>query len=132
MVKNQIYISLIYNTSKKMLILGVSTKPVSEIRKIWHLVFIKNACIHHLSAHKPFMHPGILSPRAFAKSSGDIQCPSCPSTPGNGWGIASLLFGVEITVLLSTLATSRGSVHVYQLKSKITLNSKRLHFSTFG
>ena len=47
---------------------------------------------------------------ATSKSSGDIQLPSCPLTPGFGIGTASRCDGVEMNVLDSTRATSRGSV----------------------
>ena len=58
----------------------------------------------------PFIQPGNRSLKAFSISAGDSHFPSLPSTPSAGVGIVSRLFGVEISVLLSTLATSAGSV----------------------
>ncbi len=56
------------------------------------------------------MHPGNLSETALSRSEGEIQLPKSPWTPSFGVGIVSRLFCVQITVLLSTRATSRGSV----------------------
>ena len=58
----------------------------------------------------PLIHPGKSISILSSRSSGDIQQPSCPWCPSAGSGTVSILLGVEITVLDSTLATSRGSV----------------------
>lgn len=65
--------------------------------------------------HSPFMHPGNLALNAFSKSSSDIQRPSWLG-PVLGMGTVSLCSWVMITVLLSILATSLGSVRANQLQ----------------
>lgn len=60
------------------------------------------------------MHPGNLSSTALWNSSGDIQLPSCPLAPPARRGTVSRFEGVTITVLLSTRATSLGSVRASQ------------------
>lgn len=66
----------------------------------------------------PFMQPGNLSFMALSNSSGDIQRPSWLTPPSRGEGTVSLWSRVTITVLLSTRATSRGSVLANQLREK--------------
>lgn len=61
------------------------------------------------------MHPGNLALNAFSKSSSDIQRPSW-LRPVLGMGTVSLCSWVTITVLLSILATSLGSVRANQLQ----------------
>lgn len=68
--------------------------------------------------HKPFMHPGKRASFSFSKFSGEIHFPKTPVTPGFGVGIVSFLFSDAITVLLSTLATSAGSVQANQLEKE--------------
>lgn len=63
------------------------------------------------------MHPGNLALNAFSKSSSDIQRPSW-LRPLLGMGTVSLCSWVTMTVLLSILATSLGSVRASQLKKK--------------
>lgn len=63
------------------------------------------------------MHPGNLLPSSCSNTSGAIQLPSFPETPSATMGIVSRLLGVEMKVLLSTLATSLGSVLASQLKN---------------
>lgn len=62
----------------------------------------------------PFMHPGNRALNAFSKSSSDIQRPSW-LWPLLGMGTVSLCSWVMMTVLLSILATSLGSVRANQL-----------------
>lgn len=62
----------------------------------------------------PCMQPGNLVLKAFSKSSSDIQRPSW-LVPVLGIGVVSLCSWVTMTVLLSTLATSLGSVRANQL-----------------
>ena len=64
----------------------------------------------------PFMQPGNLSLIALSSSAGDIHFPNFPSTPSAATGIVSRRLDVDITVLLSTLATSLGSVFDSQLQ----------------
>ena len=59
----------------------------------------------------PFIVPGKRFANSLSRVLGDIQCPKTPSTPFIGVGIVSSFLGVAMTVLLSTLATSQGSVH---------------------
>lgn len=66
----------------------------------------------------PFMHPGNLSFMASSKSDLAIQYPNCPLTPSFGVVKVSFLFSDMITVLLSTRATSFGSVLANQLQIK--------------
>lgn len=63
----------------------------------------------------PFMQPGNLWAMALSNSSGDIQRPNWLVPPPSGVGTVSLCSRVTITVLLSTLATSLGSVLANQL-----------------
>jgi hypothetical protein len=76
------------------------------------------------------MHPGNRFLMATSRSSGDIQLPSCPLTPGFGTGTASRCDSVEMNVLDSTRATSRGSVCANTLNIptgsfRVKLNEKR-------
>lgn len=66
----------------------------------------------------PFMQPGNLCVIALSNSSGDIQRPSWLTPPSTGEGTVSLWSGVTITVLLSTRATSLGSVLANQLQQE--------------
>ena len=61
------------------------------------------------------MHPGKRRRIALSMSSGDIQLPSVPFTPGCGVGMVSRLLSVQMNVRLSTLATSAGFVLANQL-----------------
>ena len=72
----------------------------------------------HFFFYIPFMQPGNLSFRALSKTAGDTQFPRTPFTPSIGVGTVSCLFVVEMTVLLSTLATSAGSVLANQLHTQ--------------
>lgn len=67
------------------------------------------------NACSPFMHPGNRALKAFSKSSSDIQRPSW-LRPLLGMGTVSLCSRVTMTVLLSILATSLGSVRANQLQ----------------
>ena len=58
----------------------------------------------------PCIHPGNSSCTFAFKSLGDIQLPRDPLTPSAAGGMDSNFWGVDITVLDSTLATSFGSV----------------------
>lgn len=62
------------------------------------------------------MQPGKRSSLALCQSDSLIQLPSWLLAPSAGMGIVSLWFLVTITVLLSTRATSFGSVRANQLK----------------
>ena len=73
-------------------------------------------CLLAIQHDLPRMQPGNLSFSALSMSEGLIQFPSCPLTPSWGTGIVSRLLGDEMTVLLSTRATSAGSVLASQLK----------------
>jgi hypothetical protein len=64
------------------------------------------------------MQPGNLSLIALSMSSGDIQLPRVPLTPGFGVGMVSRLSFVEMNVRLSTRATSAGLVWASQLCAK--------------
>ena len=57
---------------------------------------------------------------ALSISEGEIQFPRAPVTPSRGSGMLSFFSGVEMKVLLSTLATSAGSVLDNQLETNIT------------
>ena len=63
----------------------------------------------------PRMQPGNRSRICFSNSDGCIQLFSSPLAPSAGVGLVSASISVTITVLLSTLATSCGSVRAYQL-----------------
>ena len=63
----------------------------------------------------PAMQPGKRSWRAVCQSLALIQLPSWLLAPPLGMGTVSLCFSVTITVLLSTRATSLGSVRANQL-----------------
>jgi hypothetical protein len=69
------------------------------------------------------MHPGNRFLMATSKSSGDIQFPNCPLTPGFGIGTASRCDSVLMNVFDSTLATSRGSVCANTLISNQVFSS---------
>ena len=73
--------------------------------------------------HSPFMHPGNRTLNAFSKSSSDIQRPSW-LRPVLGMGTVSLCSRVMMTVLLSILATSLGSVRANQLQKNKKLKIK--------
>lgn len=62
------------------------------------------------------MQPGKRSALALANSSGDIQRPKLLVPAPRGRGAALRCSCVTITVLLSTRATSRGSVRANQLQ----------------
>lgn len=77
----------------------------------WHLVRV------------PAMLPGKRSRLALSQSDSLIQLPSWLFTPPGGIGTVSRWFLVTITVLLSTLATSFGSVRASQLPSRETVSA---------
>lgn len=64
------------------------------------------------------MQPGNRSATALSNSSGDIQRPSWLTPASRGVGTVSRWSLVTITVLLSTRATSRGSVLANQLREE--------------
>lgn len=66
----------------------------------------------------PFIQPGNLWAMALSNSSGDIQRPSWLTALPSGVGTVSLWTRVTITVLLSTRATSLGSVRANQLQDE--------------
>jgi len=66
----------------------------------------------------PDMQPGKRSRLAVCQSDSLIQLPSWLFTPPAGMGMVSLWFLVTITVLLSTRATSFGSVRANQLQNR--------------
>lgn len=68
----------------------------------------------------PAMHPGKRSRLALCQSDSLIQLPSWLLAPPAGTGTVSLWFSVTITVLLSTRATSLGSVRASQLSQNGT------------
>lgn len=72
----------------------------------------------------PAMHPGKRSSRALCQSLSLIQLPSWLFTPAAGTGMVSLWFLVTITVLLSTRATSFGSVRASQLQAQQELGAR--------
>lgn len=74
----------------------------------------KQSCIHI-----PLIQPGNLESRAVSISSGDIQFPRVPFTPCFFLGTVSCFSSVDMNVLLSTLATSAGSVVASQLFGKM-------------
>lgn len=71
----------------------------------------------------PVMQPGKRSFLAFCQSDSLIQLPSWLLAPSAGMGIVSLWFLVTITVLLSTRATSLGSVRANQLETRASTPS---------
>lgn len=75
------------------------------------------------------MHPGNLASKAFSKSSSDIQRPSWLG-PDLGIGTVSLCSRVMMTVLLSILATSLGSVSANQLQKPQTTYSQAASLAT--
>lgn len=64
------------------------------------------------------MQPGNRSSLDFCQSNSLIQLPSWLFTPAAGIGMVSLWLLVTITVLLSTRATSFGSVRANQLHNR--------------
>lgn len=72
------------------------------------------------------MQLGKRSWMALWRSSGAIQLPSCPVTPFIRSGIASFFLGVTTNVLLSTRATSAGSVRANQLMEITFVNYHNL------
>lgn len=64
------------------------------------------------------MQPGNRSDMALSISSWDIQRPSWLTPPPSGVGTVSFCSWVTITVLLSTRATSLGSVLANQLERR--------------
>lgn len=71
----------------------------------------------------PVMQPGKRSSLAFCQSDSLIQLPSWLLAPAAGMGTVSLWFLVTMTVLLSTRATSLGSVRANQLKTRASMPS---------
>lgn len=84
--------------------------------------FIKQGFFEGFS-HRPFMEPGKRSFLAFWKWLSLIQLPSWLFTPAAGMGMVSLCCRVTITVLLSTRATSLGSVRANQLHTISTIRA---------
>lgn len=75
----------------------------------------------------PFMHPGNLLPSSLFMAFILIQLPSWPLTPSLALGMDSRLSSVQMYVLDSTRATSRGSVRAKKLWN---MNSKISGLST--
>lgn len=71
----------------------------------------------------PAMQPGNRSSLAFCQSDSLIQLPSWLFAPPAGMGMVSLWFLVTITVLLSTRATSFGSVRANQLENRAEVSA---------
>ena len=71
------------------------------------------------------MQPGKRWAMALSNSSGDIQRPSWLTPPPSGVGTVSLWSLVTITVLLSTRATSLGSVLANQLQEEEEKGERR-------
>lgn len=83
-----------------------------------HLLAARDKHFISIQQYVPAMHPGKRSTLAFCQSDSLIQLPSWLFTPPAGMGMVSLWLFVTITVLLSTRATSFGSVRANQLKKK--------------
>ena len=79
----------------------------------------------------PVMQPGKRSSLAFCQSDSLIQLPNWLFTPPAGMGMVSLWFLVTITVLLSTRATSFGSVRASQLPKKSKIQKNKEHWMRF-
>lgn len=100
-----------------------------EVHKCHHSKVSKESCQHKTSGYKglkvlflpntvPAMQPGKRSSLALCQSDSLIQLPSWLFAPSAGMGMVSRWFLVTITVLLSTRATSFGSVRASQLKNR--------------
>lgn len=82
-----------------------------------HLLAARDKHFISIQQYVPAMQPGKRSTLAFCQSDSLIQLPSWLFTPPAGMGMVSLWLLVTITVLLSTRATSFGSVRANQLKN---------------
>lgn len=78
------------------------------------------------SWHIPFIHAGNLLSNSFFIAAILIQLPNCPLTPSLTCGTDSRLSSVQMYVLDSTRATSRGSVRAKMLREETSFRSKKL------
>lgn len=76
------------------------------------------------SSHIPFIHAGNLLSNSFFIAAILIQLPNCPLTPSLTCGTDSRLSSVQMYVLDSTRATSRGSVRAKMLRDETSFRSK--------
>lgn len=76
------------------------------------------------SWHIPFIHAGNLLSNSFFIAAILIQLPNCPLTPSLTCGTDSRLSSVQMYVLDSTRATSRGSVRAKMLREETSFQSK--------
>lgn len=76
------------------------------------------------SWHIPFIHAGNLLSNSFFIAAILIQLPNCPLTPSLTCGTDSRLSSVQMYVLDSTRATSRGSVRAKMLREETIFRSK--------
>ena len=114
------WVSWLFTIERFHCIAKCSHVQCKHVAQLWN--FYTHKKIHfpqwHFFFYIPFMQPGNLSFRALSKTAGDTQFPRTPFTPSIGVGTVSCLFVVEMTVLLSTLATSAGSVLANQLHTQ--------------
>lgn len=81
-----------------------------------YIFFLSLVCpVQYSTWNLPFIHPGNRLPNSFFIASMLIQLPNWPLTPSFAAGIDSLFSSVQMYVLDSTRATSRGSVRAKKL-----------------